>query len=449
MRKFVFLPLVFAGLVLAAAGQTPSQTPAAKAVYKTYSAAMSAGKKLSEASKRADAVAAFEQAAALAKNDVQKADALIAAAKVQMDDSHTGMSGGKFKKSAHTVFHHPNAVRSLNTALDLPGIDDAKRAEIKIVRADVYFAANKHIDAHNQLVPDLEKQFGKEIRWIIRDEMTALAAAASTPPDRKAEALIMKARTYKNFLDKYANSADLKSAFDALNSATMVAGAGDTVKAEAFLQIAELARVGYNSSIFVAAYESVIKLPKATPTQKYKAATDLAYALIVNDRIEPARKLLTEALTVPGLTVAERGGIHRVLSVSFVREIHSKKPAKAAEDALMASARNELELAAKQTKLKGDDLSEAYRKNGEFIRTFNDAICFRLAREQLKAALAVPGITEREKARVQYELGETYRLENKLPEAQAAYKLVTNANPQYYGYAQRQIKDISSAKPGN
>lgn len=445
----LFLFFVIVASAVASSAQTPTPTPE-RTVYKTYAAAMSAGQKLAADKKRPGAIDAYTLAAGLAKNDLQKADALIEAAKVQQDNSRfVSSGGGKFKGTTFTVFGHPDAVRSLNTALELPGIDDAKRAEIKIVRADVYFAANKRIDAHNQLVPEIEKKANKPIALVIREEMIALADAASTPADLKVEALIRKAQTYKNFRDSYTTSADLRWAFDALKAGSEVAGASDPAKASALLQIAELARIGNNSNIFVTAFEAVTKLPKATATQKHTAATELANVLIANDRVEPARKMLTETLAVPGLTVIERGGVHRLLAVSFVREIISKKPARAAEDALLASARRELATAAKQTKFKADDLAEAYRGNAEFIRGFQDARYFLLAHEQLNAALAVPKISDRQRSRVQYEVAETYRLEKKTAEAVAAYKLVTNANPQYFGYALQRIKELGGAKPGN
>lgn len=452
---FAFIVVVLVAGCVDQRAQTPTPTPE-RTVYKTYAAAMAAGgklaadKNLAVNKKKAGAIDAYTQAANLARNDLQKADALIEAAKIQKDNSHfVSTGGGKFKGTTFTVFDHPDAVRSLNTALELAGIDDAKRAEIKILRADVYFAANKRIDAHNQLVPEIEKKANKPIALVIREEMIALADAASTPPDLKVEALIRKAQTYKNFRDSYTTSADLRLAFEALKAGSEVTGASDPAKASALLQIAELARIGNNSNIFVTAFEAVTKLPKASPTQKHTAATELASVLIANDRIEPARKMLTETLTVPGLTVVERGGIHRLLGVSYVREIISKKPAKAAEDALMVSARGELATAAKLTKFKGDDLAEAYRGNAEFLRGFQDARYFILAHGELEAALAVPRISDRQRSKVQYEVAETYRLEKKTAEAVAAYKLVTNANPQYFGYAQQRIAELSGAKPGN
>ncbi|HMU33757.1 MAG TPA: hypothetical protein PKC89_07830 [Pyrinomonadaceae bacterium] len=454
-RLFLFFAIVASAVVGSAQTPTSAPTPE-RTVYKTYAAAMAAGgklaadKNLAVNKKKAGAIDAYTQAANLARNDLQKADALIEAAKVQKDNSRfVSTGGGKFKGMTFTVFDHPDAVRSLNTALELAGIDDAKRAEIKVLRAEVYLEASKLTDAHNRFIPDLESKLGKVIKSIVRDEMAALAAAASTPPDEKARALIVKGRTYRNFLGKYSNTLDLRSEYQALNDAVGTAGAKDPTKADALLAMAEIARTANDSNSFVAAYSAVSKLPKASPTQKHTAATELANVLIANDRVEPARKMLTETLAVPGLTVIERGGVHRLLAVSYVREIISKKPAKAAEDALMVSARGELATAAKQTKFKGDDLAEAYRGNAEFLRGFQDARYFILAHGELEAALAVPRISDRQRSKVQYEVAETYRLEKKTAEAVAAYKLVTNANPQYFGYAQQRIAELSGAKPGN
>ncbi|MBX7062462.1 MAG: hypothetical protein K1X52_12455 [Pyrinomonadaceae bacterium] len=448
MKRSVFLAAIaIFAFAIPGLAQTPNPTPASKKTYKTYAAAMAAGKKLIAEKKKSDAEEAFEQAAALGKTDAQKADALIEAAKSQKESYDIGSTGGKYKGTNFTIYHHPKAVQSLDTALELAGIDDEKRAEIRLLRVDVYFAASKATDAHNRLVPDIEKKANKPIVLVIREEMTALAGAASTPPDLKVEALIRKAQAFQNFRGSYTTSSDLRWAFDALKAGSEMAGASDSAKASALLQIAELARVSNNSNLFVQAFEAVTKLPKATPTQKHTAATELASVLIQNDRIEPGRKLLTDALKVPGLSVVEVGGIHRLLAVSYVREAISTKAAGAAETALITSARNELEAAIKQTKFKGDDLAEAYRGNAEFLRRFNDSKYFQLAREQLKVALAVPRASEKQKAKVQYEIGETYRLENKIAEAIAAYKLVTNANPQYFGYAEQRIAELTRAKP--
>ncbi|MBX3282627.1 MAG: hypothetical protein KF756_09145 [Acidobacteria bacterium] len=446
MRKFFWLVsiLVVIGVSGTVRAQSVAATPGAKPAYKTFIAAMAGGKKALAASDTKAALNAFEAAVGLSRSDVDKADALIAVARIQKDDYHIGSTGGKFKATSFTLFHHPNAVRSLNTALELTEIDDGKRAEIKILRADVYLDAIKHTDAKNTLSKDLEKQFGKDLRQVIRDEMTALATAASTPPDLKVQALILKAKTYKNYLDKYSTAEDVRASFQALKDASSLAGARDNSKAEAFLAIADIARVVNDSKLFVQAYESVTNLPNADASQKYAAATELANVLLENNYVEPARKQLTDSLKVPGLSVVELGGIHRLLAVSYVKEITSKHPAPAAEDKLMASARSELDVAATQTKFKGDDLAEAYRGNAEFITRYKDAQYFVLAHEQLKVALAVPKLTPKQRSKVQYQIGETFRLANKLSEAKAAYLLVTNANPQYFNYAKSRINEIDT-----
>ena len=244
MKRSVFLAAIaIFAFAIPGLAQTPNPTPASKKTYKTYAAAMAAGKKLIAEKKKSDAEEAFEQAAALGKTDAQKADALIEAAKSQKESYDIGSTGGKYKGTNFTIYHHPKAVQSLDTALELAGIDDEKRAEIRLLRVDVYFAASKATDSHNRLVPDIEKKANKPIVLVIREEMTALAGAAATPPDLKVEALIRKAQAFQNFRGSYTTSSDLRWAFDALKAGSEMAGASDSAKASALLQIAELARV--------------------------------------------------------------------------------------------------------------------------------------------------------------------------------------------------------------
>ncbi len=421
-----------------------SQTPTPVPVYKTYATAMSAGNTAAAANKRDVAVDAFRQASDLAAGDPQKADALIEVAKVEMENFHTGTTGGKFKGTNYTVYHHAMAVKALNSALELAAITDAKRAEIKLLRADVYERAMRNRNTYNSLATDLEKQYKKGIKDLIYTEIAALTSATATPPDIKARAQILKARTYEISSGAYVSSSDMKWAFDALAAAADTAGAADPIKAEALFKIVEIATKANDANVYASAYERITLLPKAEPTQKFKAFSGLGSLLVLNNRFEPARQFLNDGLKIAGLSTEERAVLYRQIGGTYFAEIQTSKPEKAAADKMIATARAEFAKAVNQPKLSPDEKSALCVGNAVYIRRFKEDSYFSLAHEQLRAALAVPKATEKAKAIAQYHTGETIRIAKNYTEARKAFTLVTKADAQYYGYAQQRIKALDS-----
>lgn len=442
-RNIVFLLIVVLSICSALTAQTPSPTPAP--VYKTYSAAMAAGKAASKPTQQKTAEAAYLQAAELAANDLQKADALLAAGNVQMQQrTIVSQKPRKFKSSSFVFYHDREALKSFNTALDLKDITDAKRAEITLERARLYIEIVRHSDAHNSLRTELETKFKQGLVSVLRKDLDALVAAATTPPDIKAEALICKARSYAGSGDVYWNASDLRSGYEALVAASKVVGAADHIKAEAFLKITDLARLVNDANSFYVAAFSVTKLPKAEPSQKFRAYLLLGEVLITSKKWADARKAIAEGLTLKGLTSTQLAELHREAARSFLGELAASKADKKQEASLLASARAEFAKAAGQPKLAADPKATMYMDNAIYIRQFGKPQDFLLAHEQLKTALGVPKLSKKLKEQVQYEIGETFRLEGKKEEARAAYLLVTNANPQYFGYSQTRIKDLDN-----
>ncbi len=445
-RNIVFLLILVLIACSTLTAQTPSPTPAP--VYKTYAAAMAAGKAASKPAQRNTAEAAYLQAADLAANDMQKADALLAAGNVQMQQrTIVSQKPRKFKSSSFVFYHDREALKSFNTALDLKDITAAKRAEITLERARLYIEIVRHSDAHNSLRTELETKFKQGLVSVLRKDLDALVAVATTPPDIKAEALICKARSYARSGEVYWNASDLKSGYEALAAATTVVGAADRIKAEAFLKITGLARQVSDANAFYVAALSVTKLPKAEPSQKFQAYLLLGEVLITSKKWADAQKAIAEGIAVKGLTSTQIAQLYREAALSFSEELAASGADKKQEANLLASARAEFAKAAGQPKLAADPKATIYMDNAVYIRQFGKPHHFLLAHEQLKAALGVPKLSKKLKEQVQYEIGETLRLEGKKDEARAAYLLVTNANPQYFGYAQQRIKGLD--KPGN
>lgn len=444
-RNIVFLLILVLIACSGLTAQTPSPTPAP--LYKTYAVAMAAGKAASKPAQRNTAEAAYLQAADLAANDMQRADALLAAGKVQMQQTEIGSTGGKFKGSTFVIHHDRQALKSFNTALDLKDITAAKRAEITLERATLYIEIVRHSDAHNTLKRELETKFNSDVNSVLRKDLDALVAATTAPPDIKAEALICKARSYARSGEVYWNASDLKSGYEALAAATTVVGAADHIKAEAFLKITGLARQVSDANAFYVAALSVTKLPKAEPSQKFQAYLLLGEVLITSKKWTDARKAIAEGIAVKGLNSTQIAELYREAALSFLEELAVSGADKKQEPNLLASARAEFAKAAGQPKLAADPKATIYMDNAVYIRQFGKPHHFLLAHEQLKAALGVPKLSKKLKEQVQYEIGETLRLEGKKDEARAAYLLVTNANPQYFGYSQQRIKELD--KPGS
>ncbi|MBV6495278.1 MAG: hypothetical protein JFAIHJKO_00382 [Pyrinomonadaceae bacterium] len=465
MTKFFVNVVLFAVFVGAALSQTtpatrvapkPTATPVRYPDYKTFKQAVAAAKATVNSYEKEDA---WRKALALAKTADDKADAVLGLGVFLENNKKVVISHPKYGGPKTTLFDRLYEAYELYSGVYFDPnttLPSAKRHEIwlrmlavvsrsrpssswegaykklKILKDDEKIAST--------LFQSQEEVLRKKKDAWVESEFSKLLNAPNISPDTKAKTNIAKAELMRA---KGGLFGDNRAQFELLKMAAELQGASDEIKADALLLISDLALRVKDVNTYAGANERVTALPRSTVEQKVKAYDALVPLLIRNKKADAAQKYATSAAAVAGLNDDDRAKFRCYLAASELIKLdflpYAGRKKAEANIRRFASEATEKTVAG----LKGDDKIERYTANG---KVFSDLLMFDAAREQYNKALSVKPGSDRQKAVAGYEIGETFRLEGKKEEARAAYLLVTNANPQYFGYSQQRIKELD--KPG-
>lgn len=433
IMKMYFLAIV---LVSISAGLAAGQPAAA---FKSYDEAMKAGAAARGKPDNALADSAFREAVMLAKTDEAKADALSALGGIlEKEKRTTTVRVNKFKTETKSAGRYDEAIVVYRQALELTGIGDERRAALLMLVGDIYADEYKN--------KDLPRTAGKPHAETARAEYSKVLTLAAVSPDAKIRALTARARAYDTrIVFGSIKEQNVKAAADDYKAAVAVPGGSDELKAVALFDVAKLARTINDAGSFVGAYEQVTKLPKALPAQRIEAHSELALVYLNNLKVAEARTALAGGRSVKNASAADQARLYRIAALANLVEaqIAGEDPSVVTSKGYK-SARAELDRAVKGPKLTDAEKIALLIESGDYFLNIRIGGAVQLALSEYEKALRHPGVTEKTGAIAQYGIGESYRTAGKAAEATEAYQKVSQANGQYYSYAQQRIKALES-----
>lgn len=396
----------------------------------------------------------YLQAVELAKDNEQRADALLWVARMQLADKREEkIQVERNRTRTEFVLRTDDAWATVTKAAALTGLSPATKAGIELAKGEVFLAEAKNFAPRKSGIAERWRAELKESpSALLQKSFQSVLDNPAATPDQKLIANMKIAESQLNASGLAVSPEALSNAWFHYKAAAKTAGASDELRANAYTELVKIVRQDRqpakpqeNMDTVREAYEGIIGLKNATPRQKHRTHLEYAMLLAVNGKTADAQAQVEAARKLTQLDHLEKAQVHQVAA-----HIHLLG-AMTMLDRGVAKAKTELENSVKQPTITDTQRVEVMIKNGTYLRdrasTPMTNVPRLLAVNEFRKVLADAKADDKKKAEAQYEIGETYRVMNMFAEALTEYKKVPETGGIFYSYAQQRIQAIEKQTP--
>lgn len=396
----------------------------------------------------------YLQAVELAKDNEQRSEALLWAARIQMAEKRElKIQADKGRSRTEYVLRTDDAWATVMKAAALTGLSPATKAGIELAKGEVFLAEAKNFaPSKSGIAERWMSEFKGTPAGLSRRSFQSVLDNPAATPDQKLMANMKIAESQLNASGLAMSQEALSNAWFHYKAAATTAGASDELRANAYTELIKIVRQDRqpakpqeNTNTVREAYEGIIGLKNATQRQKLRAHLEYAVLLAVNGKTADAQSQIEAARKLTQLDHLEKAQVYQVAA-----HIHLLG-AMTMLDRGVAKAKTELENSVKQQGISDTQRVEVLIKNGTYLRDRVPASTANVPRlmavNEFRKALADAKADEKHKAEAQYEIGETYRMMNMIAEALTEYKKVPASGGMFYSYAQQRMQALEKQAP--